>query len=342
MNQITGLKAGLVPQTATTRVSSLFTSFRAGLISKWADKAMIVDSAYAWNVPEDLSSIGMWVARMGQGPRCYYNPDPKDPNFDHVINTLYAKGQCAAGGYWVIDPRYWNNLKYPEIIEMNMAPLAEMVDLKTKSVVNGRVKFDPERDSLHFLGLDFEIKNSNGIQMTSSNLFYELPRIADLAHERWPRLKIGVYCNGDMLYTPGLCPQLLPWINSNSDWLWFWGAKWCYNRLVKYPELSDYAKHFPGETYKPLGVSETYNRYDLAQFGGDDGIVHDATNKASGGVTALDMTMFRGTKAQLFKELNFVPLGEVVPPPPPAELTQAEEHAILWREAGVHQWTLTK
>jgi len=345
MNQIRGMGAGITPETGTTRVESLLSRALTTIQPAWQTNAMIVDTAYAWNMPDDLSSIGMWIVRMGQGPyHSIYNPEPKDPNFDHLVNSLYQNGQAAVGGYYVIDPRYWNNLKLPDIIERDMKPLRELLDYKTLTVDRGVVKFDPERDSVNLFVLDFEIKNSGGNQMTASNLFYELPRVAEAAHARWPRLKIVVYCNGDMLYTPGLCPQLLPWINTNRDWLWFWGAKWCYNKLLPYQTMKAYTDLRPVSTFKTLKVGANYTEWDMCQYGGDNGTVVGVTNKANGGLTALDVTMYNGTKEILWAEVGFTPLGETTPPEPPEPvvMTHEEQHAVLWREAGLHGWNLEK
>lgn len=51
----------------------------------------------------------------------------------------------------------------------------------------------------------------------------------------------------------------------------------------------------------------------------------------------IDLDVYNGTLEELKKWL-----GMEVPPPPPAEPTDAEKLDILWREAGLHGWNLSK
>jgi hypothetical protein len=308
-------------------------------INNWNNNAVIIDTAYADNIPSDLSSIAMWIVRMGQGPKNYFNTDPRDTHFDSMVNKIYLNGNCAIGAYVVIDPRYYNAFKYNNIADMYMEWMIPMLDNKVSDTL--------KRKSVNFLALDFEIKYDwNKVQITDSNLFHDLRIVAEAAHKRWPNLPIGVYCNGDMLFTPKLCPSLLPWINANRDWLYFWGAKWYYYKLINYKSLKDYVAVKPSSTFEPLKVGIDGNEWDMLQYGGDNGTVPDITTNPYAKVTALDISFYNGNKEKLWSDIGFIPGVPVEPPPidppqpPPPSMTIEQRVARLETGARVHGWFL--
>jgi hypothetical protein len=312
--------AGLVKETGAVipqqgRIGYALKRLGATIAPAWSNNAIIIDSAYAYHLPEDISPVALWMVRMGQGPyHSIYNPKPKDPNFDPLVDALYRKGQCAIGAYVVIDPRYWNRWKFPDIIDRYMGWMAAALDYK--------VSQDLTRKAINCVVFDFEIKYCDGVQMTDSNLFHDLPLLVNACRKRWPWVIFIVYFNGDMLFTPGLCPSLLPWMNDNDD-LWTWGAKWCYSHLVNYPTMVAYAKVLPTALYSPLKLFPS-NHWNMAQFGGDNGTVVGVTNQATGALTALDISIHNGAKETLWKQLGFIP-GVLPPPPPPPHVFTIDE-----------------
>jgi len=283
----------------------------------WAGKAFGIDvSRYQDKLLLKPYDVDFVIAKVGGSEAGVFN----DGRFAYHVQSAYDAG-AACMGYWYVDSSYYN----PEITIGGIAKQSNDKHPILQTIIRGLRSGNTAWKYCQALFFDLETKG-NGSAWNREYIEDLRNRIADLKKTGdFPQIKTGIYSSRNVMATE---PEMSVWCEQRPEQI-----IWTANYLTAFPGM-----HAPLATIRkerlPLTTQKAWWFGDNparpkengrfwqyhGTFGAGQPVTCPEVLNDQGKPSGLDLNVYEGTRADLFKMLGIKdPLITPPPPPPPVD-----------------------